>query len=203
MRVIGITGNIGAGKSTVAEVWREAGVPVADADSFAREVVAPGTPGLREIVAAFGREVLDASGALDRKELGRRVFADPGLRDRLERITHPAIERARHQWLAEREAEGHRVAAVEIPLLFEAGLEQSVDRIVLVTAPVEARLRRLVEDRGLSPEEARERMRAQIDPEWKRSRSDAVIENEGSREELRGRALEVLREVAGEANPAG
>src|SRR5688572_28334608 len=116
MKVLGITGGIGMGKSTSGELLRKRGIPVVDTDVLAREVVEPGEPALEEVVAVFGREALDANGRLNRGEVARRVFADPTLREKLEAILHPRI---RERWLAQIQswrAEGHAVAAVIIPL---------------------------------------------------------------------------------------
>ncbi len=189
---VGLTGNAGAGKSTVGRAWAEAGVPVIDADLLAREVVAPGTEGLREVVAAFGRGVLGPDGALDREALRDRVFRDPALRRRLEAILHPRIARRRAGWEEARRREGARVVVSEVPLLFEAGLEGAFDVVVFVDAPEEERMRRLQEGRGLEPDEARRILASQGDPAAKRDRADHVLSNAGSIEELRGAAMELL-----------
>jgi dephospho-CoA kinase len=196
---VGLTGNVASGKSTVARRWAEAGVPVVSADALAREVVAPGSEGLARVVDAFGPEVLTRSGELDRARLRALVFDDPEARARLEALLHPLLARRREAWIAERRSEGHRLVVSEIPLLFEAGLEGAVDRIVLVDAPPATRLRRLVEDRGLAPAEARRILEAQMDPELKRARAHHVIENDGSLEELHARADAVLADLRREA----
>lgn len=196
---VGLTGNVASGKSTVARRWAEAGVPVVSADELARQVVEPGGEGLARVVDAFGRAVLTETGALDRAGLRARVFADPDARARLEALLHPLIARRREAWVAARVSEGHRLVVSEIPLLFEAGLEGAVDRIVLVDAPPAERLRRLVEDRGLEPTEARRILEAQMDPELKRGRAHHVIENDGSLDELHARADAVLADLRREA----
>lgn len=197
---VALTGNIASGKSTVAEAWSAAGVPVVSADELARAVVAPGTPGLVEIRELFGDGVVALDGTLDRARLREIVFADDTARKRLEEITHPRIWAAREEWLEARRAEGARLVVSEIPLLFETGHEGDFDRVVLVDAPAEVRLQRIVETRGLSEESARSVMATQMDPEHKRSRADIVIDNAGDLEDLVAsgdRSLVDLRALAG------
>ncbi len=199
MLQVGLTGNAASGKSTVAELWAGAGVPVVSADALAREAVAPGSEGLARVVAAFGPEVLGTDGTLDRGAMRRRVLADPEARARLEGILHPIIAGLRARWIEERRAEGHRLVVSEIPLLFEAGLEDAVDRIVLVDAPRTELLRRLVEDRGLPPGEAERLLDTQMDPARKRPRAHHVIENDADPGALRERAARVLAALRREA----
>jgi dephospho-CoA kinase len=196
---VGLTGNVASGKSTVAGRWAAAGVPVVSADDLAREAVAPGSEGLEAVVEAFGDAVLDSAGELDRPRLRARVFADPEARARLEGILHPRIARLRSAWVADRVREGHRLVVSEIPLLFEAGLEDAVDRIVLVDAPRQERRRRLVEGRGLDADEADRIIDAQMDPAAKRPRSHHVIDNDGSLADLEARADRVLADLRQEA----
>lgn len=199
---IGLTGNIAAGKSSVVGVWRSLGATVVDADELARRVVEPGTPGLALIVEAWGPAVLDADGELDRAALRGIVFEDPEARARLEEIVHPAVYALRveeNRLAAER---GERLVVADIPLLFEVGMADEFDVVVLVDAPEEERLRRLVEDRGLDPEEAVRMIDAQMPAELKRARADLVIENAGSPAELEARAREAWAELAGRAEAA-
>ena len=184
MRVIGLTGNIAAGKSTVAAGLAAAGLPVIDADTLAREVVAPGTPALAAIVARWGPTILAADGTLDRAALRRRILADPADRTALEAITHPAIAARRAARTAELAATGAPVVICDIPLLFEAQLEDTVDEIVLVDAPVAVRRARLIHDRGLAPSEADALIAAQMPANQKREHADVVIDNAGSRADL-------------------
>ncbi len=184
MHVIGLTGNIAAGKSTVAAGLTAAGLPVIDADTLAREVVAPGTPALAAIVARWGPTILAADGTLDRAALRRRILADPADRTALEAITHPAIAARRAARTAELAATGAPVVICDIPLLFEAQLEDTVDEIVLVDAPVAVRRARLIRDRGIAPAEADALIAAQMPAERKRAHADVVIENAGSRADL-------------------
>ncbi|MEK9500770.1 dephospho-CoA kinase [Gaopeijia maritima] len=189
---VALTGNVASGKSTVAERFRAAGLPVVSADEVAREVVAPGTEGLARIREVFGPEVIAADGTLDRARMRERVFSDPDARRRLEGITHPRIRAAVDRWIESRAAEGAPVVVAEIPLLFETGRDADFDRIVFVDAPAEERLRRMVDDRGLSAEVARGIMASQGDPEEKRRRAHHRIDNDGSIEQLHARADAVL-----------
>jgi dephospho-CoA kinase len=199
---IGLTGNIAAGKSSVAGVWRSLGATVVDADELARRAVEPGTPGLALIVEAWGPAVLEADGELDRAALRRIVFEDPEARARLEEIVHPAVYALRVEENRLAEERGERLVVADIPLLFEVGMADEFDVVVLVDAPEEERLRRLVEDRGLDPEEAVRMIDAQMPAELKRARADLVIENAGSPAELETRAREVWAELAGRAEAA-
>ena len=195
MRVIGLTGNIAAGKSTVAAGLAAAGLPVIDADTLAREVVAPGTPALAAIVARWGPTILAADGTLDRAALRRRILADPADRTALEAITHPAIAARRAARTAELAATGAPVVICDIPLLFEAQLEDTVDEIVLVDAPVAVRRARLIHDRGLAPSEADALIAAQMPAERKRAHADVVIENAGSRAALEAAIAMLVRRL--------
>jgi dephospho-CoA kinase len=184
VKVVGLTGNVAAGKSTVAEAWERAGIPVIRADDLAAEALAPGSAGLSEVVETFGDAVLDPSGGLDRAALRDRVFRDAEARGRLEEIVHPRVRAARDAWLGERRKAGSALAVVEIPLLFETGGEGSVDEVVVVDAPPALRLERMVRDRGLDPDEARRIMESQMDAVEKRERAGHVLENDGTVEAL-------------------
>jgi len=192
---VGLTGNIASGKSAVADVWRELGAAVVDADELARQAVAPGTPGLAAVAARFGREVLGPDGNLDRAALRRRVFADATERQALEALTHPEVERLRRAEEARLRAAGHDVVVHMVPLLFEVGREADMELVVFVDAPQAERLRRLVELRGLPEAEALAIMGSQGAAANKRARADLVVANRGTLEELRARATAVWREV--------
>ena len=192
---VGLTGNIASGKSSVVGAWRSLGARVVDADELARRAVEPGTPALREIADAWGPGVLDAEGALDRAALRGIVFADPEARARLESIVHPAVYALREEEYRRAEERGEPLVVADIPLLFEVGLADEFDVVVLVDAPEEERERRLVEDRGLDREEARRMIAAQMPAELKRARADVLIENDGTLEELDARAREVWAEL--------
>jgi dephospho-CoA kinase len=202
MLKVGLTGNIAAGKSSVVGVWRSLGATVVDADELARRAVEPGTPGLARIVEAWGPALLDADGALDRAALRRIVFEDPEARARLEEIVHPAVYALRAEENRLAEERGERLVVADIPLLFEVGMADEFDVVVLVDAPEEERLRRLVEDRALDPEEAVRMIDAQMPAELKRARADLVIENAGSPAELEARAREAWAELAQRAEAA-
>jgi len=196
MLVFGLTGNIGTGKSTVARLFAERGVPVIDADQVAREVVAPGTPGLAEVVARFPA-VLTASGELDRKALADRVFADAQERAALNAILHPRIGaevRARLDRLA---ARGAPVAIYEAALIVENGLHHGLNGLIVVNAPMEEQIRRLRARDGMTEEEARARIRAQLPAQEKVKAADFVIENTGATELLRAQVARVADTLRG------
>ena len=195
MLKVGLTGNIAAGKSSVAEVWRDQGATIIDADELARRAVEPGTRAHAAIAAEWGSEVLEEGGALDRAALRRIVFADPDARERLEEIVHPAVGALRDEAYREAQARGERVVVADVPLLFEAGLVDEFDVVVLVDAPEEVRLHRLVNDRGLPEDEARRMMAAQMPSELKRASADVVIRNAGTFGALQDRARDVWREL--------
>jgi len=203
MLKVGLTGNIAAGKSSVAEEWRLLGATVVDADELARQAVEPGAPAHAAIAAEWGTWVLDEGGALDRAALRRIVFADPEARARLEGIVHPAVAALRDEHYQEARDRGDPLVVADIPLLFEVGMADEFDLVVLVDAPEEARLQRLVSDRGLDPDEARRMMAAQMPSELKRARADIVIENAGTRGDLRDRAREVWRTLVRRAEARG
>lgn len=189
---VGLTGSLASGKSTVARIWAGEGVPVVSADELARRAVEPGSEGLAEVVDAFGREVLRADGTLDRERIREQVFRDDEARRLLESILHPRIAELRDEWMSERRREGAALVVAEIPLLFEVGAEDDFEVTVVVDASRGERLRRLVEDRGIEPDQARRMMDAQMNPAEKRRRADRILENDGSRADVREAALELL-----------
>ncbi len=201
MLSVALTGNVASGKSTVAAAWAAAGVPVVSADHLSRLAVEPGTIGLGRVVEAFGERLLRADGTLDRAGLGALVFSDDSARERLESILHPIIWQLRERWLEERMEEGALLVVSEIPLLFETDRQDDFDCTVLVHAPDETRLRRLVELRGSTPQEARRIMAAQFDDATKVPMADIVISNSGSLEQLRAEADRVLDQLR--EQPAG
>lgn len=178
--IVGLTGGIATGKSTVSENLVAAGFRVFDADQYAREVVAPGSEGLREIVAAFGAEYLQPDGSLDRAKLGVAIFANSEWRARLNEITHPRVRAA--MWRHAREfvdGVSKRIAILDVPLLMEGGTHIVVDVTVLVYATAEQQLARLIERNGLSAEIAKARMDAQWPIEHKRELADIIVDNSG------------------------
>jgi dephospho-CoA kinase len=191
---IGLTGGIGAGKSTVARLLGEHGAIIVDADALAREVVAPGTPGLREIAETFGNDVLKPDGSLDREALGRIVFNDPDKRRSLEAITHPRIgERTAELFGSAGEDD---VVIHDVPLLVELNMAGLYEAVIVVEAPDKVRLERL-EGRGLPREQAVERIRSQADREQRQAVATVVIDNAGDEAGLRRRVDEVWRELVG------
>jgi len=194
-RLIGLTGGIGTGKSTVSGMLRELGATVIDADEGARAVVEPGSEGLRAVVAEFGEGVLTPTGELDRAALAEIVFHDPQRRARLNAITHPLVG----AWMAERtvEAVEHGVDIVvhDVPLLYENQRQRLFERVVLVYAPNEVAVRRLVE-RGLGDEQAWARIRAQMPIDQKRRLADHLIDNSDGLDATRRRVEELWAQVS-------
>ncbi len=184
MRVLGLTGGIGSGKSMVAQIFARLGAVVIDADQLAREIVEPGQPVLQEIATAFGRDVLLSDGRLDRSKLAGIIFADPAKRARLDAITHPRI-RARMDEEIRARRSGPGVLIVDIPLLYENARTHSVERVIVVWVDPQTQLRRIRQRDGLSAEAARQRIAAQMPLDAKRGRADHVIDNSGSREDTR------------------
>ena len=202
MLKVGLTGNIASGKSTVARVWSSLGAPLIDADLLARRAVEPGSPGLAAIVERWGRGVLDEQGALDRAALRAIVFADPAERTRLEAIVHPAVAALRDEEYRRLEVAGAKAVVADVPLLFEVGLENEFDLLVLVDAPEAVRRERIVRDRGLTPEEADRMIAAHMPSAEKRQKADLVIDNDGSIAALEHRAREVWAEIETRAGGA-
>lgn len=173
---VGLTGGIGAGKSAVAARLRARGAAVSDADQLAREVVAPGSAGLAEVVAAFGRGVLADDGSLNRPALGTIVFADAGALAALNAITHPRIGELTRADVADAEDRGVRVWVHDVPLLVENHMAANYEAVVVVEAPLELRLARLTA-RGLPREEAMKRMASQATDEQRRAVASHVVQN--------------------------
>lgn len=202
-RLIGLTGGIASGKSTVGRMLRELGAEVIDADQVARDVVAPGQPALREIAAAFGDEVIADDGTLDRKRLAARVFADPEARATLNRITHPRVAAETARRLGEASARGLRLVVYEVPLLVENGLQAGMDAVLVVDVPEAEQLRRAVERDGMSEEEARRRMAAQVGRAERLAAATHVIDNSGSLDDTRRRVGAVWAELTAKAGAGG
>ena len=192
---VGLTGGIASGKSTVSAILAELGATVIDGDQLAREVVEQGTPGLAQVVEAFGPEILTPSGDLDRPKLGRIVFNDEARRKELEGIVHPLV----FERYAELEASAPEGGLVvhDIPLLAESGRADSFDAVIVVEAPAEAQVERMLRDRGWTREDAESRIAAQATPEQRRAIATHLILNTGTREDLRARVEEVYAELVG------
>ncbi len=194
MFVVGLTGGIASGKSTVAGVFAEHGMALIDADLIAREVVVPGAPAWHKIIAHFGDEVIGADGFLDRAQLGELVFADPSRRRLLNELTHPPIM-ARVAEDLEALADNAELVVLDMALLVEIGMARDYDAIVVVACRPETQLRRLVELRGMSEQQARQRIQAQAPLEDKLAVATHVLENEGSLAELCARAGELADDL--------
>ena len=184
--MIGLTGGIASGKSTVGRMLEDLGAEVVDADQLAREVVAPGTPGLAEVVAAFGEEILNPEGGLDRGRLAARVFADPGERSRLEKILHPRIAELARERLA---AVRGQLAVYQAPLIFETGREGEFQGVLLVDCDPELQVARLTVRDRLGEAEARSRLAAQLPAAERRRRATWIVDNSGSLEDTRSQLL--------------
>ncbi|MCA9710470.1 MAG: dephospho-CoA kinase [Myxococcales bacterium] len=191
MDVYGLTGGIGSGKSTVAGLLEEYGVPVVSADELSRVVVARGSEGLQAVVAQFGPEVVAEDGELDRARMASIVFRNAERRRELEAILHPRIRDRFEQVLDALEKAGHEVAVYEVPLLFERNLQGEMKAVILVTAPLDDRIARVRARDDVTETEVRARIAAQMDEDQKRRRADYIIENNGNLDELR-REVEFL-----------
>lgn len=200
MLLIGLTGNIASGKSTVARLLSERGATIIDADVLARRVVEPGMPAFDEIVKRWGTEVVSPDGSLDRDALRRLVFSRHEQLEELNEIVHPEVAAYRDRLVDEARQRGDRLVVQDIPLLFERGIVDQFDRIVLVDAPRPIRLERLMRERGLSETEAMDMITAQMPAELKRARADYIIENVGTVRELEERASDVWHALEREAN---
>jgi dephospho-CoA kinase len=194
---VGLTGGVASGKSTVAAMLSDLGAVVIDADQLAREVVAKGTPGLERVVAAFGPDVLTPDGELDRPRMGTIVFADEEKRRLLEGIVHPLVFERYAELEASAPDDG--IVVHDIPLLAESGRADTFDAVVVVETPAQVQVERMLRDRGWSREDAEARIAAQATPEQRRAIATYLIENTGTREDLRRRVEEVYRELAGAA----
>lgn len=195
MKIFGLTGGIGSGKSTAALLMRAAGVPIVDADALAKKATECGTPALRKIAEEFGPGYLDSAGSLDRKRMGALVFSDPASLKRLNDIVHPVVRALAAIRFHDLEEEGHKLAGYDVPLLFEAGVT-GYSPVVVVWASEDTCLRRIVNRDGLEWAEARRRVAAQMPIDEKAERADIVIWNDGSSAELKSgvdTALEKLR----------
>jgi dephospho-CoA kinase len=196
MKRVALTGGIATGKSVVRAELERLGVPTIDADTVAREVVAPGTPGLAAIVARFGQEVLDELHGLDRRKLGAIVFANAEARRDLERIVHPAVKTAIGAWLESMDRQKHNLAVAVIPLLYEAGLEHDFDAVVTTACSADEQLRRVMSRDGLNELQARQRITSQLSTDEKVRRADHTIWTDGTYEETKRQIVEKLEQLA-------
>jgi dephospho-CoA kinase len=193
MKMVGLTGGIGAGKSAVAARLAALGAVIVDADRLAREVVEPGTEGLARVVEAFGTSVLAADGSLDRAALARIVFADDDARRRLEGITHPLVRARTAELVAAAPADA--IVVNDVPLIVEKGMAALYELVVIVFASLETRLARLTQIRGMSREEALARIEKQATDEQRRAVADIVIVNDGTPEDLDAAVAEAWERI--------
>ena len=201
---VGLTGGIGSGKSEVARRLAEHGAVLIDADVAARQVVEPGSPGLARIAAAFGDEVLRPDGSLNRERLGEIVFADPGLRGKLNAIVHPLVR----EWMQEAEraavqTDGDAIVVHDVPLLAESRGKAGFDAVIVVDVPPDLQLERLVSQRGMAAEQASARMAAQASREQRLAVADIVVDNSGSLDDLDRRVTEVWSDLERRAAALG
>ncbi len=190
--VLGLTGSFGSGKSTVAAMFQEAGIPVQDADAVAKDAVAPGTPALGEIVREFGEKVLDTNGNLDRKKMAEIVFADEQARKKLNAIVHPKVREAQVKFL--REHARDPAVVLEIPLLMESGAKGMMSKTIVVTASERVRFGRL-RNAGFTEREIIARLGSQMPQARKVALADCVIDNDGDREAARAQVRKFLSEL--------
>ncbi len=195
MITVGLTGGIASGKSTVSSMFRESGIPVICADELAHEAVSPGSPALEKIMEVFGSDVLDPDGNLNRAVLGSKVFTDSNLKKQLEQIIHPVVARRKEELLRDYERQGHRIVVVDVPLLFEANWENTVDVVLVVYVNRDVQGERLMRRNGLSVEEVSARLNSQWPIEDKRKKAHIVIDNSLSIEDTRTRFRQVLAEL--------
>ncbi len=196
MFVVGLTGGIASGKSTVSGVFRDAGIPVICADDLAHEVVKPGSAALDEIQRTFGGEFLDSRGNLDRAAMANLVFQDTYKRKALERIIHPRVAEEQAKILLDLGNQGHKIAIVDVPLLYEAGLEESFDIVLVAYVPADVQIKRLMARDKISEEQARSRLDAQLDIDEKKKLADLVIDNSGSLEHTREQVLNIIEKLS-------
>lgn len=195
MKIIGLTGGIACGKSTVSRVLRALGAAIIDADALAHELSQPNQPIFNAYVERFGREIVTAGGTLDRATIAARVFSDPAVRAEVDAVTHPLIRTAAEERLCAARAAEKRAAVLDVPLLFEAGWDTLADEVWVVALPAEEQIARLLaRDKTMSEGEARARISAQMPLAEKCARADIVIDNSGTVEETRECIEQLWRE---------
>jgi dephospho-CoA kinase len=196
MLLVGLTGGVASGKSTVSRILEGEGATLIDADQIARELVRPGTPAFLELIQAFGKNILREDGALDRKKLAARIFSDPQQRNILNRVLHPKIGeeiQRRIEEVAKRDPAA--IVILDAALLLEVGNHGKMDKVIVVTSRAEQQLERLKDRDGMAPEDARKILASQMPQEEKLKAADYVLRNEGSLEETEKRTKEIFREL--------
>lgn len=196
MKIIGLTGGIGSGKTSVADLLRSHGLLVIDADQLARDVVEPGQPALAELADAFGADILHADGTLNRGELAARAFASEDATQRLNDITHPRIMALRDELIDAARDDGEPAVIYDMPLLVEKGQHKEMDLTVVVHVDVEKRIERLVNGRGLDEADVRRRIAAQATDEERLAVADVVIDNNGLREKLEPQVQALVDQIS-------
>ena len=197
MIVAGLTGGIATGKSTVAAIFQQAGARLIDADRIARDAVRRGAPAYAEILAHFGAGILLPGGAIDRKRLAAIIFSNPAQQRLLEGIVHPRVmEETTRQLERIRQEQPGATVILDVPLLFESGMDCGLEEVIVVYAPEAVQIRRLMARDGLTEAEARARIRAQMPIESKKARATRVIDNSGDLENTRAQTMEVYRQLA-------
>lgn len=190
--ILGLTGGIASGKSTVSALLRERGITVIDADQIARQVVEPGMPAYEAIVRHFGTEILQPDRSINRKKLGEIVFSNESERHILNGIVHPEVRKVMREQAEAAERAGERIVVMDIPLLFESKLQHMVDKIAVVYVPAPVQLERLMKRDALDEQQAMKRLQAQLPIEWKKEHADYVIDNQGTLEETKRQVEQLL-----------
>jgi dephospho-CoA kinase len=195
MLVVGLTGGIASGKSTVSRIFADQGIPVICADELARDAVRPGSDALEEIGSTFGEDVLDEHGRLNRPAMARLVFQNAAKRKLLESIIHPRVAEEQQRRLRQLELEGHRIAIIDVPLLYESGWEKAFDLVIVVYVPAEIQEQRLMARDKISREDARSRLDAQMPIEKKKKLADRVVDNTGGMKHTLDQVKSILEEL--------
>jgi dephospho-CoA kinase len=198
MRRVGLTGGIATGKSHVRAVFDALGVPTIDADVLAHEAVVPGSPAFAAVKARFGPDVVDSTGAIDRRKLGNVVFADAEARKDLEAIIHPGVVAAIERWFSSLDGQAHPFAIADVPLLYEAGRERDYDVVIVTACELPTQIRRVMARDGISEAEARQRIAAQLPIEEKVRRADHVIRTDGLLASTNAQVHEIYKRLSTE-----
>lgn len=204
MKIIGLTGGIGSGKSTVARSLQKHGFPIVDADLIAREIVEPGQPALAELAKEFGEDILNADGSLDRGLLASRAFTNKDTTQRLNNITHPRINQRTQELFDEARENGAEAVIYDMPLLIDKALHKDMDATIVVHAAEHVRLERLTTKRGLDVDDVRRRINAQIDDETRKQHADILLDNNGTEEDLTqqiAQAVDKIKQLTKQAQP--
>jgi len=195
MLVVGLTGGIASGKSTVSRMFADQGIPVICADELARDAVRPGSDALQEIRSTFGEDVLDEHGGLDRAAMARLVFQNAAKRKLLESIIHPRVAEEQQRRSRRLELEGHRIAIIDVPLLYESAWEKAFDLVIVVYVPAEVQEHRLMARDKISREDAQSRLDAQMPIEKKKKLADRVVDNTGGMKHTLDQVKSIMEEL--------